>query len=190
MSPCFQLSVCLCSVCLTPALTLRMALGIVSGVDHLHTAVESCLGKAALAHCDLKSKNVLVKADLACCVGDLGLALSGDRQGRVTLPPHAVRTGTKRYMAPEVLARSLDFRLLLHFQRADMYSLALVLWELLSNTTFTLHHTGNQSLSITITHFSLSLSKHILSKTNYMFVSLFLRAIINIWQVFLITGQF
>jgi serine/threonine protein kinase len=169
---------------LTPALTLRMALGIVSGVEHLHTAVESCLGKAALAHCDLKSKNVLVKGDLACCVGDLGLALSGDRHGRVTLPPHAVRTGTKRYMAPEVLARSLDFRLLLPFQRADMYSLALVLWELLSNTTFTLHHTGK---SITVTHFFLSLSRHIL---NYMFVSLFLGAVINIWQVFLITGQF
>jgi serine/threonine protein kinase len=33
------------------------------------------LGKVALAHRDLKSKNILVKKDLSCCIADLGLAV-------------------------------------------------------------------------------------------------------------------
>lgn len=61
--------------------------------------IESCKGKPALAHCDLKSKNILVKADLTCCIGDLGLALSGDKEGRLIAPPSGqVRTGTKRFV--------------------------------------------------------------------------------------------
>ena len=35
----------------------------------------SFLGKVALAHRDLKTKNILVKKDLSCCIADLGLAV-------------------------------------------------------------------------------------------------------------------
>ena len=28
-------------------------------------------------------KNILVKADLTCCISDLGLALAGDKDGRI-----------------------------------------------------------------------------------------------------------
>ena len=62
---------------------LKMAISIVNGLDHLHTPIESCTGKPALAHCDLKSKNILVKSDLTCCIGDLGLALCGDKNGQI-----------------------------------------------------------------------------------------------------------
>lgn len=81
-------------------LMLKMALSVVNGLVHLHMPIESCKGKPALAHCDLKSKNILVKADLTCCIGDLGLALSGDKDGRLIVPPGGqIRTGTKRLVA-------------------------------------------------------------------------------------------
>jgi serine/threonine protein kinase len=30
-------------------------------------------GKVAIAHRDLKTKNILVKKDLSCCIADLGI---------------------------------------------------------------------------------------------------------------------
>ena len=119
----------------TPADALRMCLSIVNALDHLHTPIESCTGKQPLAHCDLKSKNILVKSDFTCCIGDFGLALSGDKNGNV-VQQGAVRTGTKRYMAPEILAKTIDTRSLYEFQKAEMYSLALVFWELLRRSKF------------------------------------------------------
>lgn len=45
-----------------------------------------------------------------------------------------VQVGTKRYMAPEVLARALNPANFDEFKQADIYSYALVLWELLSRS--------------------------------------------------------
>ena len=36
------------------------------------------LGKPAIAHRDLKSKNILVKKDLSCAIADLGLSVKHD----------------------------------------------------------------------------------------------------------------
>ena len=36
------------------------------------------LGKPAIAHRDLKSKNILVKKDLSCAIADLGLSVRHD----------------------------------------------------------------------------------------------------------------
>ncbi len=38
------------------------------------------LGKVAFAHRDLKTKNILVKKDLSCCIADLGLAVKEVRE--------------------------------------------------------------------------------------------------------------
>ena len=130
---------------------LKMAISIVNGLDHLHTPIESCTGKPALAHCDLKSKNILVKSDLTCCIGDLGLALCGDKNGQIitsllTISNNdqqnkIIRTGTKRYMAPEILNKTININSLYQFQNAEMYSLALIFWELLRRTKFELLNT-------------------------------------------------
>lgn len=59
-------------------------------------------GKPAIAHRDLKSKNILVKANLSCVIGDLGLAVRHNVAGDSVDVPSTNRVGTKRYMAPEV----------------------------------------------------------------------------------------
>lgn len=41
-----------------------------------------------------------------------------------------VQVGTKRYMAPEVIKKTLNPSFFAQFKMADMYSYALVLWEI------------------------------------------------------------
>ncbi|XP_077417286.1 bone morphogenetic protein receptor type-1B-like isoform X2 [Vanacampus margaritifer] len=109
---------------------LRLAYSSVSGLCHLHTEIFGTQGKPAIAHRDLKSKNILVKRNGACCVADLGLAVKFiSDTNEVDIPPNT-RVGTKRYMAPEVLDETLNRS---HFQSyimADMYSFGLILWEI------------------------------------------------------------
>lgn len=62
------------------------------------------LGKPAIAHRDLKSKNILVKSNGTCAIGDLGLAVRHDVTTNTVDIPLNNRVGTKRYMAPEVSA--------------------------------------------------------------------------------------
>ncbi|XP_036833345.1 bone morphogenetic protein receptor, type IBb isoform X1 [Oncorhynchus mykiss] len=109
---------------------LRLAYSSVSGLCHLHTEIFGTQGKPAIAHRDLKSKNILVKKNGACCIADLGLAVKFiSDTNEVDIPPNT-RVGTKRYMPPEVLDESLNRK---HFQSyimADMYSFGLILWEI------------------------------------------------------------
>lgn len=92
---------------------IRLAKTAAAGLCHLHTCILGLQGKPAIAHRDIKSKNILVQANGTCSVADLGLAVfhspgcSPDVD--IGLPNHKV--GTKRYMAPEILANeSLDER--------------------------------------------------------------------------------
>uniref|UniRef100_A0A4W4F7G6 Serine/threonine-protein kinase receptor n=1 Tax=Electrophorus electricus TaxID=8005 RepID=A0A4W4F7G6_ELEEL len=109
---------------------LRLAYSAVSGLCHLHTEIFGTQGKPAIAHRDLKSKNILVKKNGTCCVADLGLAVKFiSDTNEVDIPPNT-RVGTKRYMPPEVLDETLNRS---HFQSyimADMYSFGLILWEI------------------------------------------------------------
>uniref|UniRef100_A0A8D0W9N5 receptor protein serine/threonine kinase n=1 Tax=Sus scrofa TaxID=9823 RepID=A0A8D0W9N5_PIG len=47
---------------------LKLAYSSVSGLCHLHTEIFSTQGKPAIAHRDLKSKNILVKKNGTCCI--------------------------------------------------------------------------------------------------------------------------
>ncbi|CDQ63307.1 unnamed protein product [Oncorhynchus mykiss] len=102
------------------------------GLAYLHEDVPRYKGegpKPAIAHRDFKSKNVMLRTDLTAIIGDFGLAVRfepgkppGDTHGQV---------GTRRYMAPEVLEGAINFQRDA-FLRIDMYSMGLVLWELVS----------------------------------------------------------
>lgn len=52
--------------------SLAMAASIACGLVHLHTEIFGTEGKPAIAHRDLKSKNILVTKELRCCIADLG----------------------------------------------------------------------------------------------------------------------
>jgi TGF-beta receptor type-1 len=96
---------------------------------HVHSQ-----GKPAIAHRDLKSKNILVKRNGSCCIADLGLAVRYDSTSdSVDVAPNN-RVGTKRYMAPEVLDDSMNINHFESFKRADIYAMGLVMWEISRRT--------------------------------------------------------
>ncbi|KAL3102096.1 hypothetical protein niasHS_003505 [Heterodera schachtii] len=111
---------------------LQFALSTISGLEHLHNALRGTAGrrKPEIAHRDIKSKNVLVKRRGVCCVADFGLAVRFE-DGQIVPRNVNISVGTKRYMAPELLLGTLNVRNFDAFKSADIYSFALVLWEIL-----------------------------------------------------------
>ncbi|XP_054643189.1 activin receptor type-1C isoform X2 [Dunckerocampus dactyliophorus] len=107
-----------------------LALSIASGLAHLHMEIIGTQGKPAIAHRDLKSKNILVKKNGTAVIADLGLAVKHDSSSNSIDIPSNHRVGTKRYMAPEILDETINMNNFESFKRADIYSLGLVLWEL------------------------------------------------------------
>lgn len=106
----------------------KMVLSTASGVAHLHTEILGVKGKPAIAHRDLKSRNILMKKDGSCVVADLGLAVKEETVLQVTA--QMLKSGTRRYMAPEVLDESINSEEFDSFRKADVYSLGLILWEM------------------------------------------------------------
>uniref|UniRef100_A0A4W4EWV3 Serine/threonine-protein kinase receptor n=1 Tax=Electrophorus electricus TaxID=8005 RepID=A0A4W4EWV3_ELEEL len=109
---------------------LHLALSAAAGLCHLHTEIFGTQGKPAIAHRDLKTKNVLVKQNGTCCIADLGLAVRFFSDRNQVDVPLNTRVGTKRYMAPEVLDETLNRGHFHSYIMADMYSFSLVLWEI------------------------------------------------------------
>ncbi|KAK4876971.1 hypothetical protein RN001_009477 [Aquatica leii] len=109
---------------------IRMALSIATGLAHLHMDIMGTQGKPAIAHRDLKSKNILVKSNGTCAIGDLGLAVRHDVTTNTVDIPLNNRVGTKRYMAPEVLDETMNTEHFDSFKRADVYALGLIFWEI------------------------------------------------------------
>ncbi|XP_064465962.1 activin receptor type-1-like [Ornithodoros turicata] len=114
---------------LTTQQMMIFALSIVSGIVHLHTEILGTQGKPAIAHRDIKSKNILVKLNGTCVIADFGLAVMHTQTtGRLDIAQNH-RVGTKRYMAPEVLDESINPSSFESYRRIDIYALGLVLWE-------------------------------------------------------------
>ncbi|XP_058805326.1 bone morphogenetic protein receptor type-1B [Phymastichus coffea] len=108
---------------------LAVCLSIAAGIVHLHTEIFGTKGKPAIAHRDIKSKNILVKRNGECAIADFGLAVRFlSETGEIDIAPNT-RVGTRRYMAPEVLDETLNTSSFDAFKMADMYSVGLVLWE-------------------------------------------------------------
>ena len=109
---------------------LQLAHTTASGLVHLHTEIFGTQGKPAIAHRDIKSKNILVKKNGQCCIADLGLAvMHSQRDNKIDMGVNN-KVGTKRYMAPELLDETLNPESFDSFRRVDVYALGLVLWEI------------------------------------------------------------
>lgn len=107
-----------------------LAYSAAAGIVHLHTEILGKQGKPAIAHRDIKSKNILVKKDGSCCIGDLGLAVIHSRENNYLDLGNNPKVGTKRYMAPEILEETLNSNLFESFKCVDVYAFGLVLWEI------------------------------------------------------------
>ncbi|KFW62327.1 Activin receptor type-1C, partial [Pygoscelis adeliae] len=119
---------------------VKLALSVASGLAHLHMEIVGTQGKCfpstslsskpAIAHRDLKSKNILVKRNESCAIADLGLAVKHDSVLNTIDIPQNPRVWTRRYMAPEILDDVMNMNIFESFKRADIYSLGLVYWEI------------------------------------------------------------
>ncbi|XP_008295989.1 bone morphogenetic protein receptor type-2-like, partial [Stegastes partitus] len=113
----------------------RMTHGVTRGLAFLHTELyRADQYKPAVAHRDLSSRNVLVRADLSCVLADFGLSmrLTGSRacchgdDDTMTIS----EVGTVRYMSPEVLGGALNLRdCESALKQVDVYALGLLYWE-------------------------------------------------------------
>lgn len=140
---------------------LRLATSVSSGLAYLHKEVTGTLGKCIIVHRNLTSKGIYVKKGGECAIGDFALALKSDCELSEKEIEKNPRQASKLYMAPELLDKTLvagksPFTLLL---MADIYSLALVLWEIAfrtvsegkifnHSTAFCLYSTGASCIKV------------------------------------------
>ncbi|KAJ8036516.1 Bone morphogenetic protein receptor type-2 [Holothuria leucospilota] len=114
----------------------KLAQTAAAGLAHLHlAATKEGEHKPAIVHRDINSRNILVRTDGTCCIGDFGFAMKvcgssivrdGNRDNS-----NITDVGTVRYMAPEVLDGAVNLRdCECALKQVDIYSLGLVLWEL------------------------------------------------------------
>ena len=108
---------------------MQMMISTSDGLVFLHTDQYGTINKAAITHCDIKTKNILVKSDLKCCIADFGLAVMKNKDNKLNVPKNP-KQGTKRYMAPEILDESINLNYFESFQHTDIYALGLVFWEM------------------------------------------------------------
>ncbi|XP_055071055.2 TGF-beta receptor type-2 [Misgurnus anguillicaudatus] len=118
---------------LTWAELCALAGSVARGLAHLHSDIAPCgTPKVPIAHRDLKSSNVVLKSRTECALCDFGLALRLDLSLTVDDFANSGQVGTARYMAPEVLESRVNLEDLESFKQMDVYSMALVLWEMVS----------------------------------------------------------
>ncbi|KAK3595991.1 hypothetical protein CHS0354_032506 [Potamilus streckersoni] len=106
-----------------------MCHSVAAGLVYLHQDVVGSPGKPAIVHRDMKSKNVLVKSDLTCCICDLEHAIAYTVDWDFREESVNIKVGTKRYMSPELLDSTIRTSFS-SFKASDIYSFSLVLWEI------------------------------------------------------------
>ncbi|XP_068598411.1 LOW QUALITY PROTEIN: anti-Muellerian hormone type-2 receptor-like [Brachionichthys hirsutus] len=116
--------------------SLKLCQSLSQGLSYLHSDLRRHdAHKPPVAHRDLSSSNVLVKADGTCTLCDFGystilhsLSRHHGKNGTNMLGP--TQRGTLRYMSPEILEGSVNLTNSSYLMQGDIYALALLLWEI------------------------------------------------------------
>ncbi|KAF5807652.1 putative dual-specificity kinase TKL-Pl-4 family [Helianthus annuus] len=98
---------------LTLSQLVKFAIDVCRGMEYLH--------KNNIIHRDLKTANLLLNGANVVKVADFGVARFQNQAGVMT-----AETGTYRWMAPEIINHQP------YDQKADVFSFAIVLWELVT----------------------------------------------------------
>ncbi|MGE0790161.1 MAG: serine/threonine-protein kinase [Sandaracinaceae bacterium] len=110
-------------VLLPVQLCLRLVRDVALGLHSAHEITDHEGRPLRLVHRDVSPQNVLIGFDGIACVADFGIAKAAGRTTRTTTGLLKGKTG---YMSPEQLRfEEMD-------RRSDIFSLAVVLWELLA----------------------------------------------------------
>ncbi|KAJ0097581.1 hypothetical protein Patl1_28885 [Pistacia atlantica] len=120
--------------CLDLKLSISFALEISRAMEYLHAN--------GIIHRDLKPSNILLTEDKKHIkVGDFGLAREE------VMDEMTCEAGTYRWMAPEIFSQDpIPIGVKKHYDhKVDVYSFAMVLWELLTNTV---PFKGKESMSV------------------------------------------
>ncbi|XP_035517801.1 anti-Muellerian hormone type-2 receptor-like [Morone saxatilis] len=117
--------------------SLKLCQSLSQGLLYLHSDLYiHGVHKPPVAHRDLSSFNVLVRADGTCVLCDFGCSTilrscSGNRHwSSHTANMGLAQLGRLRYMSPEFLEGSVDLRSTSCFLQGDIYAFALLLWEI------------------------------------------------------------
>ncbi len=123
---------------LTFAMTCRIIADAAAGLDAAHKTRDESGGRLDLVHRDVSPQNLLVGLDGAVRVTDFGIAKAVGREQTVT----GIVKGKFPYMSPEQAnGEPLD-------RRSDIFSLGIVLWELLTRRRLFKGDTDMQSLQL------------------------------------------
>ncbi|XP_071943496.1 uncharacterized protein [Antedon mediterranea] len=113
----------------------RLAQTTAAGIAYIHQEIKNGdVVKPAIVHRDINSRNILVRPNGACVIGDLGFAMkvSGSRLvGEDDDTSSLTDVGTVRYMSPEALEGAVNLRdCESALKQVDIYALGLVIWEI------------------------------------------------------------
>lgn len=117
---------------LSPARALAIAGQVCDGMAEAH--------RLGIVHRDLKSSNIMIDREGSARIMDFGIARTAETQG---LTDRGTLVGTPEYMAPEQIeGKDVD-------QRADIYSLGIILFEMMTGSV---PFKGNTPLSVAMMH--------------------------------------
>src|SRR6516165_9425556 len=104
----------------SPQQVLRLVPPICDALEFAHNE--------GVLHRDIKPENILIDTRRRVKIADFGIAkLMGRNQEKTLLTSSGMVVGTPQYMAPEQLEHPQEVD-----QRADVYSLGVVLYEMLT----------------------------------------------------------